>query len=94
MAGERDWREAFWQAKSYGMRLGAQVIVTAAAEGVRIYRRSKDDFDFAQCDRQPWSALAEGETLRHLGRLLRAATPWLSACREVHQPAVRHLRSF
>ena len=70
MAGERDWREAFLQAKSYGLRLGAQVIVTAAAEGIRIYRRSKDDFDFAQGDHQPWSALGEGETLRHLGRLL------------------------
>ncbi|CAM4087394.1 hypothetical protein [Deinococcus marmoris] len=70
MAGERDWREAFWQAKSYGLRLGAQVIVTAAAEGVRIYRRSQDDFDFSQGDHQPWSALGEGEMLRQLGRLL------------------------
>lgn len=45
-----------------------------AAEGVRIYRKSKDDFDFTQGDHQFWSTLEEGETLRQLGCLLRGRT--------------------
>ncbi|WP_424950693.1 hypothetical protein [Deinococcus sp.] len=69
-AGERDWREAFFQVKSYGLRLGARVILTAAAEGVRIYVKSNDDFDFDSGQEYTWSDLQEGETLRNLGRLM------------------------
>jgi len=67
-AGERDWREAFLQARSYGLRLGARVIVTAAAEGVRIYPRRNDDFDFSRGEPYLWSQLQEGDVLRKLGR--------------------------
>ena len=70
-AGERDWREAFLQAKSYGLRLGAKVILTAAAEGIRIYERHNDDFDFARGTELKWIDLQEGEQLRWLGRLLK-----------------------
>lgn len=72
-AGERDWREAFLQAKSYGLRLGAKVILTAAAEGVRVYGRKNDDFEFAQGTELKWADLQEGENLRWLGRLLKSS---------------------
>lgn len=71
-AGERDWREAFLQVKSYGLRLGARVILTAAAEGVRVYEKKNDDFDFASGQHYAWADLQGGETLRRLGRLLAA----------------------
>lgn len=70
--GERAWRDAFLQVKSYGLRLGASVILTAAAEGVRVYERRNDDFDFAQGTELTWAELQEGERLRWLGRLLRS----------------------
>ena len=70
-AGEKDWREAFFQAKAYGMRLGARVIITAAAEGLRLYKRRHDDFDFLQGQQYRWSELKEGENLRQLSQLLR-----------------------
>jgi hypothetical protein len=71
-AGERDWRDAFLQAKSYGLRLGARTILTAAAEGVRVYKRQDDDFKFNQDEQYRWSDLQEGEELRKLARLLTA----------------------
>ncbi len=70
-AGEKDWREAFFQAKAYGMRLGARVIITAAADGLRLYKRRYDDFDFLQGQHYLWSELQEGENLRQLSQLLR-----------------------
>ncbi|MDL2342944.1 hypothetical protein QOL99_02145 [Deinococcus sp. MIMF12] len=70
VGGERAWRDAFLQAKSYGLRLGASVILTAAAEGVRVYERRNDDFDFAQGTELTWAELQEGERLRWLSRLL------------------------
>lgn len=71
-AGERDWQEAFHQARSYGLLLGARVIVTAAAEGVRIYPRRNDDFDFAQGEHHHWSGLQDGEVLWQLSRFFRS----------------------
>lgn len=70
--GERDWREAFLQVKSYGLRLGAKVILTAAAEGVRVYERKNDDFDFTKGTELKWIELQEGEKLRWLSRLLKS----------------------
>ena len=70
-AGEKDWREAFFQAKAYGMRLGARVIITAAADGLRLYKRRHDDFDFLQGQQYRWGELKEGENLRQLSQLLR-----------------------
>lgn len=69
-AGERAWRDAFLQAKSYGMRLGAAAIVTAAAEGVYVYERQQDDFAFSQGQFHTWDQLQEGDAVRALARTL------------------------
>lgn len=67
--GERAWREAFLQAKSYGLRLNATVIMTAAAEGVQVYVRQHDDFIFDSGQFHSWDQLQEGDDVRMLGRI-------------------------
>lgn len=61
--GERAWRDAFLQAKSYALRLGARTLLLAAAEGVRVYRRAQDDFTFSSGKEYRWDDLREGRTL-------------------------------
>ena len=68
--GERAWRDAFLQAKSYGLRLGAAAIMTAAAEGVHVYPRQHDDFTFTQGQFYAWNQLQEGDAVRLLARTL------------------------
>lgn len=70
-AGERAWREAFLQAKSYGLRLGAGFLLVAAAEGVRFYPRIQDDFRFERGQFFAWNDLQEGSSLLTLTQALR-----------------------
>lgn len=70
-AGERAWREAFLQAKSYGLRLGARCLLIAAAEGVRFYTRVQDDFRFERGQFLAWSDLQEGPPLLTLAQALK-----------------------
>lgn len=70
LAGERDWQEAFWQAKSYALRLGAQAMVVAAVDGLRLYRRVHDDFDFKRGEALTWQDVQEGPSVLELARVL------------------------
>lgn len=69
--GERAWREAFVQAKSYAMRLGARSFLVAAAEGVRLYPRAGEDFSFETGQPYAWDDLHEGRALLEMGQALR-----------------------
>lgn len=67
--GERAWREAFLQAKSYALRLGARSFLIAAAEGVRLYPRTRDDF-FEAGQPYGWEDLREEWALLEVGQAL------------------------
>lgn len=68
--GERAWREAFLQAKSYALRLRVKALIVAAAEGVRYHPMVGDDFLFEEARRFSWSDLREGPALLELRRAL------------------------
>lgn len=71
-AGERDWREAFFQAKAYAMRLGAAAFLVASADGVRLYRRESDDFQFESGEAFDWTELQD-EVLLQISKILSGA---------------------
>lgn len=68
-SGELAWKDAFYQAKSYGLRLGAQTLLLAAADGVRLYERDRDDFTFGSGEALSWADLRD-DTLVRLRRAL------------------------
>ncbi|TSA82144.1 type I restriction enzyme HsdR N-terminal domain-containing protein [Deinococcus detaillensis] len=68
-SGELAWKDAFQQAMSYGMRLGAQTLLLAAADGVRFYQRRHDQFTFESGEERAWSELRDDVLLR-LGRMV------------------------
>lgn len=70
-SGERAWREAFYQAKSYALRLGAQAFLLAAADGLRLYQRRADDFAFETGETFGWDGLNDQVLLR-LRRVMKA----------------------
>jgi hypothetical protein len=70
-SGERAWREAFYQAKSYAMRLGAQAFLLAAADGLRLYQRKADDFQYEVREAFGWEGL-DDQALLLLRRVMSA----------------------
>ncbi|MEF2278612.1 hypothetical protein V3W47_09895 [Deinococcus sp. YIM 134068] len=71
LSTEREWRGAFLQAKSYGLRLGAECIAVAAAESLRVFRRSRDDFQFERGQSYSWPEVMTDTTLLELERVFR-----------------------
>ena len=70
--GDRAWREAFLQAKSYALRLGAKTMVVAAAEGLQLYERRNDDFSFERGVGYSWADLQQERELLNLRQALEA----------------------
>ncbi|UQN08787.1 hypothetical protein [Deinococcus sp. QL22] len=68
-SGDLAWKDAFYQAKSYGLRLGAQALLLAAADGVRLYQRHQDDFIFERGEPSDWRDLHD-DNLLQMKRLL------------------------
>lgn len=69
-AHEQDWKEAFWQAKSYALRLQARTLVLASADGLRVFERKQGDFHWEKAWPLTWTELDEAQTLSRLRKLL------------------------
>ena len=67
---ERDWREAFLQAKSYALRLQAKALLLASADGLRLYLRRSGDFQFETGEALGWPDLDDAKTLLNLRKAL------------------------
>lgn len=74
LASERDWQDAFFQVKSYGLRLGARCIAVAAADGLRAYPRHRNDFLFERGEAFSWNELQNDQRLLALEKLLRGSS--------------------
>ncbi len=72
LSSKRDFEEAFLQAKSYAMRLQCEVMALAAREGIWIFEKHKDAFQFDHHAYRGWGELnhpdAFHEVLATIGR--------------------------
>lgn len=69
-AHEQDWKEAFWQAKSYALRLQAKTLVLASADGLRVFERRQGDFHWEKAWLLSWAELDNAQTLIKLSKQL------------------------
>jgi hypothetical protein len=66
----RELREAFYQAKSYALRLQAELIVLCAIDGVWIFEYKGNDFDREGFVHRRWSELSHPDTLHEISRII------------------------
>jgi len=66
----RELREAFYQAKSYALRLQAERIVLCAIDGVWIFEYQAHDFDREDFVHRRWSELSHPDTLHEISRII------------------------
>jgi len=66
----RALREAFYQAKSYALRLQAERIVLCAIEGVWVFEYKGDDFDREDFVHRRWGELSHPDTLHEISRII------------------------
>jgi hypothetical protein len=66
----RELREAFYQAKSYALRLQTKLIVLCAIEGVWVFEYKRNDFDFEDFIHSGWSELSHPDTLHRISLII------------------------
>jgi len=66
----RELREAFYQAKSYALRLQAKLIVLCAIDGVWIFEYKRNDFDLEDFVHGSWSELSHPDTLHRISLII------------------------
>lgn len=62
----KERREAFFQAKSYALRLQADTLVLAARQGVWVFKRDRRSFDESLCAFRNWKEIARPEIVAEL----------------------------
>ncbi|MCY1703854.1 hypothetical protein [Deinococcus sp. SL84] len=67
---ERDWKEAFWQAQSYALRLQAKTLMVISADGLRVYQQRQGNFAWEQGWALTWEEVSEAQVLTQLRRVL------------------------
>ncbi|HSE84224.1 MAG TPA: hypothetical protein VLB01_06730 [Thermodesulfobacteriota bacterium] len=63
----RELTDAYYQAKSYALRLQTKVLALASKEGVWIYPYKKDNFDFDNFTHRNWNELSHPDVLHEVG---------------------------
>jgi hypothetical protein len=66
ISGEKELQEAYYQAKSYALRLQAKRMVIAAREGVWVYPFHRGNFSLDHCHFYDWQALGHPDALHKL----------------------------
>jgi len=69
LSTHKELKEAFYQAKSYALRLQARLLVLCAREGVWIFKYKRNNFDLDDFVHRNWSELSHPDTL-HETRLI------------------------
>ena len=70
LSAHRDFTEAFYQAKSYALRLRCKVMVTAAKEGVWVFPSEDGNFEIKKYIHKSWSELSHPDTFHGLLSLI------------------------
>ena len=83
LSAHRDFVDAFYQVKSYALRLQSKVMAMAAKEGIWIFSRENKTFDIKKAIHKTWAEMAHPdnfhEVLIRIGRkdvLEKPATPY------------------
>ena len=63
-------KEAFYQAKSYALRLQAKAIVLCAREGVWIFKYKRNNFDLDDFVHKNWSELSHPDTMHETSLII------------------------
>ncbi len=62
--------DAYYQAKSYALRLKAKVMLLASKEGLWIFQRKKDDFYADEFIHKSWNELNHPDELHKIVRII------------------------
>lgn len=68
ISSAKDLREAYLQARSYGERLRARLVILCAVEGLWLFGREQGTFSIEKFERFDWLGASEGKVLDHLLR--------------------------
>ena len=68
---DKDLQEAYFQMKSYALRLQTKVAVLAAKEGVWVFPRKKESFRLEHHTHHTWDDLTHPDVFHKLGNLIR-----------------------
>ncbi len=63
---QKELFKAYWQAKSYALRLQARVFVIAAVEGIWIFSLTKTGFDFEKHEYKTWKEIYQPDIFSNL----------------------------
>jgi len=66
----RELKEAFYQAKSYALRLQAKLIILCAIDGVWIFEYKRNDFDREDFVHKRWNELSHPDTLHEISLII------------------------
>jgi hypothetical protein len=66
LSAHRDFEDAYYQAKSYALRLQSKVFVLAAIEGIWIFQYHRDDFEIKKFTARSWAQLDNADLFHHV----------------------------
>ena len=70
LTSQRDFVDAFLQAKSYALRLQAKVVVLAAREGLWVFLPKTDTFDLKSYVSRTWAELTHPDAFHAISLLI------------------------
>jgi hypothetical protein len=70
LSREKDLREAYFQMRSYALRLQAQKAVLAAREGIWLFLAQKGNFSFERHNKYNWLELSNPDILHNIRQLI------------------------
>ncbi len=66
LSARREFEDAYYQAKSYALRLQSKTFVLAALEGIWIFQYHRDDFDIKRFSAKTWAELADPDAFHQI----------------------------
>jgi hypothetical protein len=67
---QREFEDAYYQAKSYALRLQSKIFLLAAFEGIWIFQYRRDDFDIKRFEHKTWGELADADVFHNVLALI------------------------